>query len=34
VQRVIANAVLWVHGGEQSRLYAEASIESPTGWFE
>jgi trehalose utilization protein len=34
VQRVIANAVLWAHGCEQSPLYQGESIESPTGWLE
>ena len=34
VRRVIANAVLWVHGGGQSPLHPDESIESPTGWYE
>jgi trehalose utilization protein len=34
VQRVIANAVLWADGGEQSPLYRGESVNSPTGWFD
>ena len=34
VRRVIANGVRWAHGGAQSPLHPDESIESPTGWFE
>jgi trehalose utilization protein len=34
VRRVIANGVVWAHGGGQAPLYPHGSIESPTGWFE
>jgi trehalose utilization protein len=34
VRRVVANGVVWAHGGESAALYPSGSIESATGWFD